>query len=547
MVTLRQDSRGNYSARKRIPEDVREEYGRLYRARFEAKFSAPASVGLQEAQRRFREWEAKVAGNIDTIRRTQRGEGIDLNHKEAHALAGEWYNWFVARHEEQPGEPEQWDIAFWHLVDAMAEALPDDVQSEELERNQHLLAEWAAYPEVRAAMRPIISDFGHTAQFLAGKRLALTNAARDQFLDAVLQKVMPALTLLERRAKGNYEPDELPKSFPPPFTQRRDQGKSRGSTPSELFEAWVQARHPSHSTVESWRTVFNALTRDFTERSSASITHEEAQDWIDRLVTKERSARTVRNTWLRATRTVYKWGVRRRTLTNNPFADVVVDVPRRKQHRPKYFYEHECLTILKAASAVRDTNNPDRAARRWVPWLLAYTGARPGEITQLRGSDVERIEGIWIVHLTPEAGTIKSGIARRVPIHFHLAEQGFLEFVQHVGKGPLFYRERKRREHTADLLNQRKSPGAQVRQRLAAWVREIGVKDKHLSPNHAWRHHFKHIGRRFEPNDTLLDYICGHAPATVGRSYGEPALKDMARVIKRFPRYEIDDKTGCHG
>jgi integrase len=539
MVTLRQDSRGNYSARKRIPDDVREEYGRLYRARFEAKFSAPASVGLQEAQRRFREWEAKVAGNIETIRRTQRGEGIDLNHKEAHALAGEWYNWFVARHEEQPGKPEQWDTAFWHLVDAMAEALPDDVQAAELERNEHLLTEWAAYPEVRAAVRPIISDFGYTAQFLAGKRLVLTNAARDQFLDAVLQKIMHAVSLLERRAKGDYEPDELPKSFPPPFTQRRDQGKSTGPTPSELFEAWVKARHPSHSTVESWRTVFNALTRYFPERSAASISHDEAQEWLDQLVTSGRSAATVRNTWLRATRTVYKWGVRRRKLANNPFADAVIDVPRRKQHRPKHFYEHECSTILKAASAVSDTSNPDKAAKRWVPWLLAYTGARPGEITQLRGSDVERIDGIWSAHLTPEAGTIKSGIARRVPLHPHLIEQGFLDFVRGVGGRPLFYRPRKRGDDTADLLKQKKSPAAQVRQRLAAWVREIGVDDRHLSPNHAWRHHFKHIGRRFEANDTLLDYICGHAPATVGRGYGEPALKDMARVIERFPRYEI--------
>jgi hypothetical protein len=32
------------------------------------------------------------------------------------------------------------------------------------------------------------------------------------------------------------------------------------------------------------------------------------------------------------------------------------------------------------------------------------------EIMQLRGSDVEQIDGIWSVHLTPEAGTMKSGI-----------------------------------------------------------------------------------------------------------------------------------------
>ncbi|MFY9771267.1 MAG: hypothetical protein WBG18_20595 [Xanthobacteraceae bacterium] len=90
-----------------------------------------------------------------------------------------------------------------------------------------------------------------------------------------------------------------------------------------------------------------------------------------------------------------------------------------------------------------------------------------------------------------------------------------------------------------DLMKRSKSPAAQARQRLAAWVRKIGVNDAHLSPNHAWRHTFKHIGRRFEPNDTFLDYICGHAPATVGRAYGAPELKDLARVIERFPRYKV--------
>ena len=36
MVKLRQDNNGNYIARKRLPDDVREEYGGRYKARYEA-------------------------------------------------------------------------------------------------------------------------------------------------------------------------------------------------------------------------------------------------------------------------------------------------------------------------------------------------------------------------------------------------------------------------------------------------------------------------------------------------------------------------------
>jgi integrase len=88
----------------------------------------------------------------------------------------------------------------------------------------------------------------------------------------------------------------------------------------------------------------------------------------------------------------------------------VVDVPRRKQHRPKRLYEHEQALVLRAATTVTDTSNPDEAARRWVPSLLAYSGARPQEITQLRGEDVERFEGVWTLNLTVAAGAIKGGI-----------------------------------------------------------------------------------------------------------------------------------------
>ena len=543
MVSLRNDDRGNFIARKRLPDDVREEYGTLYGARHEAKFFARASLGAYEAKQQFRAWEAEVERNIETIRRTIRGEGIDLDHKQAHALAGDWYNWFIAQHDNDPGKPEAWDLAFWHLVDKVAEALPVDVQGDELERNKHLLTEWTAYPEVRTALRPIISDFGRTAQFLSFKGTVLSNAGRELFLNAALRYLPAALTLLERRAKGDYERDDLPDTFPQ-FAPR-GHAKVTGPTPRELFDDWVKTRQPAHSTVESWQTVFNTLTRDFPDRSAESISHDEAQAWLDKLITKDRSAFTVGNTWLRATRRVYTWAVRRRKLSSNPFADAVVERQPRKKHRPKSFYEHEWRTILKAASAISDVSNPDEAAKRWVPWLLAYTGARPAEITQLRASDVEQVENVWTINLTPEAGSIKGSTARRVPLHSHLIDQGFLEFKKSNGEGPLFYRPRKRAEFSGDPLKGRKSPAAQARQRLAKWVREIGVDAEHLSPNHAWRHTFKLIGRRVEPDGTILDYICGHAPATVGREYGAPMLQDMARVIEKFPRYDTSENLGA--
>src|ERR1700730_276574 len=105
------------------------------------------------------------------------------------------------------------------------------------------------------------------------------------------------------------------------------------------------------------------------------------------------------------------------------------------------FRPKEAEKILSATLApFSDLMTPEnRAARRWVPWLCAYTGARVNEMTQLRAKDVQNLNGIWCIHITPEAGDVKTSEKRLVPLHPHLIEQGFLDFAQRKkGAQPLF-------------------------------------------------------------------------------------------------------------
>ncbi len=56
----------------------------------------------------YNAWLEEIENRIVTIRAKQRGEGHDLTQRQAQALAGEWYRWFVTPHEENPGEPHRW-------------------------------------------------------------------------------------------------------------------------------------------------------------------------------------------------------------------------------------------------------------------------------------------------------------------------------------------------------------------------------------------------------------------------------------------------------
>jgi hypothetical protein len=106
------------------------------------------------------------------------------------------------------------------------------------------------------------------------------------------------------------------------------------------------------------------------------------------------------------------------------------------------------------------------------------------------------------------------------------------------GKGPLFYKPDT--EHKEDdPLKPRTARPAVLRMELAAWVRKIGVADPGVSPNHSWRHLFKKLANKVSISERTSDVITGHAPATVGRRYGQADLDDMATALKTFPRYSI--------
>ncbi|WFU80736.1 hypothetical protein QA645_41040 [Bradyrhizobium sp. CIAT3101] len=66
-----------------------------------------------------------------------------------------------------------------------------------------------------------------------------------------------------------------------------------------------------------------------------------------------------------------------------------VRVRKALQEREKGFDAKEAATILRATmrKASRNAAEETAAARRWVPWICAYTGARVNEITPLTGRD----------------------------------------------------------------------------------------------------------------------------------------------------------------
>ena len=121
----------------------------------------------------------------------------------------------------------------------------------------------------------------------------------------------------------------------------------------------------------------------------------------------------------------------------------------------------------------------------------------------------------------PEAGSIKTDEARWVPIHEHLVAQGFLTFAQGRSDGPLFCAptERAKSEDPAVVS---KSRAAQVRQRLAAWVRGLSVAERAVRPNHG--------PERPAVAAAIEEWITGPLNVVAARTSGPRCRREVMRL-----------------
>jgi hypothetical protein len=106
MTSLRRAPNGDWFARRMIPDDVREAYRVAFGVSQEARFRSRAGTREGQAKQEFRDWDAEIASRIERLRADARGEGLPtLTHRQAHALAGQWYVWMVGQHEEGAWRP----------------------------------------------------------------------------------------------------------------------------------------------------------------------------------------------------------------------------------------------------------------------------------------------------------------------------------------------------------------------------------------------------------------------------------------------------------
>jgi integrase len=343
----------------------------------------------------------------------------------------------------------------------------------------------------------------------------------------------------KRRDQGNGQSE--PQRIREPINWTRPM-LSPEVTITGIFEGYAAQEGSKTTTVKQFRAIIDHLVAFLGHDDAKAVGLRELVKWREHLRVeptkngKPRSAKTINDSYLAAVSAMFSYGLNQLLIPANPAKELAkVKVTKAAKLRDRDFTKVERKAILTAALVPASANlSPQRAlASRWVPWICAYSGARVNEITQLRKEDVQKIEGIWTIRITPEAGGNKMNEARIVPVHEHLIAQGFWDAIKDLPDGPLFYNPEHQRGGS-DRGQYKK-----VGMFLADWVRNtVGIKDKSIMPNHAWRHTFKTICFEAEVEERAADYMQGHASKGQGRRYGANTIPALAAQLAKFPRFE---------
>ncbi|WP_196815293.1 hypothetical protein [Mesorhizobium sp. L2C084A000] len=286
-----------------------------------------------------------------------------------------------------------------------------------------------------------------------------------------------------------------------------------------------------------WKPVFANLTKFIGHNDARRLTKQNLLEWRDARLTTL-SAKTVAHVDLASVRTVLSWAVNNDRLQSNVAERVRQDAPKKPLSREKGFTLPEAIAILRKARdyVPAKTDNPrtteappTTAAKKWSPLLCAFTGARIAEVTQLRKQDFRKEGETYVMRITPDAGTVKAGGYRDVPLHLQLVEMGFMTFVDAAPEGPLFHTNR------TDGI----SAARTVAGRVSQWLQSLDLIPEGVSPNHGWRHRFKTVGLEQGVSGRTLDAVQGHAGKTAGDNYGDVTIAAKKAALEKFPHYDL--------
>jgi len=191
--------------------------------------------------------------------------------------------------------------------------------------------------------------------------------------------------------------------------------------------------------------------------------------------------------------------------------------------------------LFQAYDTPKGAQNGSDAAY-WIPLLGLYTGARIGELAQLRTTDITAEDGTPILRITDEDGKrLKTDASRRsIPIHPELIRLGLLEYAEAIHKAG--------HESLWPILTlPPERPGLNISNWFGQYRRSAGLTGKY--PDfHSFRHLVRTRMSKIKITEKVQDAITGHeTKGSIGtRVYQGIDLEDRLEAIQSLSYTSIN-------
>ncbi|MDC6292687.1 DUF6538 domain-containing protein [Ralstonia pseudosolanacearum] len=492
---------GRYSIRRKIPQDLREHYGRTEIVR------ALGTSNPDEAKRRVREEAVKLDREFDAIR--ARLTPLPPRLRTYHARE------YV--HDPEAGE----DIWTGKTAPATVNIAPggfemphpDDIADDDSDEDTSDPDDIPKLPSAAEARKV--------------KHARLFNVQLD------VAKAMEAARAVQRPA---------PRAQAVPPQVYKPQTASAGVRLTAVVEAWAKERRPDKRTVGIADRVVKRFYEHVGHVPVRDVTRAHVLQFKNTLL---ESGQTPANTNNQLT----MLGTLLRFATDNLWADSnaaqgIRVMVRRNGEVPRLPFDLPALQAIFSSPVYAEALRPDGGAGEaayWLPLLALFTGARVEELCQLRPEDIYEevyrdIEGseqrCWVLRITNEGegqGVKNAGSVRRFPIHAELLARGFVGYAHAHKSQPRIFPALKPDTAGAESGNWSKWFGKYLRGACK-------VTDKRMV-FHSFRYLFKDLARDAGVPEDVQDAITGHAGGNrVARGYGgltyplAPLVAGMKRI-----------------
>jgi integrase len=245
------------------------------------------------------------------------------------------------------------------------------------------------------------------------------------------------------------------------------------------------------------------------------------------------------------------WCVRNGFAERNPCDDLFYDL--RKGQNPRPPFSSEQLQAILASPLFVGFQKDGREHvpgnqqandwRFWIPLVCLFTGARIGEIAQLKTDDLQiedAVPFISIRHDESREQTTKSGQTRIMPLHPKLVQIGFVAFVEEQrarslgNASPWLFPE--------IVVNERGSRGTSPSRFWRNYLHRIGIKAKADGyGSHSFRHALADKLRLSGYLDEEIKVVLGHSHKSVTSGYGIVRQGTVSRIIKMISEIEFEE------